>query len=137
MADDSPQLEMLGSHAEELSIELQEETTRRCKSWLEALQQSVRVSGLNDQRIYGPLGLSQGQWSKIWNGQKFLDPERYDEFMRLCGNQILLRYMARTAKHYIEPMRTDDQERITELERENAELRRAMQLWGKYMKGEM
>lgn len=135
MSDDSPQLELIASRAEPISIELQEEVARRCRSRHDAIVKTYEYSQLSPQQVYGPLGWSQGHWSKVFGGSKSLPQEDYHNFQRICGNWILLRYDALKAEHEIRPIKTDAEARIANLERDNAEKDRLIKALGEMLRG--
>lgn len=135
MSDDSPQLELISTRAEPVSIELQEEVARRCRSRHDAIVKTYEYSQLSPQQVYGPLGWSQGQWSKVYGGSKSLPQEDYHNFQRICGNWILLRYDALKADHEIRPIRTDAEAEILRLKGELAEQGPLIKALGEMLRG--
>jgi hypothetical protein len=61
---------------------------------LSALRLSVQVSGLDEKQIYMPLGVDKAQWSRIMSGQAHFPTNKYELFMDLVGNEILLVWLA-------------------------------------------
>lgn len=70
------------------------ETIYKQPSALKALQLSVQVSGLGEKEIYLPLGIDKGQWSRILSGQAHFPINKYEQFMDLVGNEVLLIWLA-------------------------------------------
>jgi hypothetical protein len=136
MSVDSQQLELIAAaKAEPISVALQDEIARRCRSRHDAILKTYEASQLSPCQVYGPLGWSQGQFAKIYGGSKFLPQEDYHNFQRLCGNWILLRYDALQAEHEIKPVVSDAEARIKRLEAELADRDRAIKLLGDMLRG--
>lgn len=123
MPDGSSQLEMLGYRVEPLSIELQEQIVRRCKSRHDAMRKCYEASGLTPQQLGARLALSEGQVSKILGGSKFLDPELYFNLFDVCGNEIPLRYDALHRGYELRPILNDAEAKIASLEKALSEER--------------
>src|SRR5690606_5708782 len=130
MTSNGEQLELIGTKAEPISVELQDEIARRCRTRHAAIVETWKASGLEAKQVYGPLGVDQGQFSKIINGQKYLPPEMYHDYQRLCGNWILLRYDALHASFELKALETDAEARIKQLESELADRDRAIKYLG-------
>jgi hypothetical protein len=89
-----------------------------------ALVLACAASGLEDKQIYIPLGIDHAQWSRIKSGQAYFPMRKYDEFAELVGNDILLRYVAHRRRYALVPLQTALEEKVAQLEAENAQLRR-------------
>lgn len=135
MRGDAQQLEMLSAAADPLSVELQEEHARRCKSRQDAIRKCFEVSGLTPKQVYDPLKIQQATFTKIIAGQAFLNPDLLPRFMEMCGNIIPVRYDALITNHALVPLKTDLEAEVDRLAAENAELKRAMRLFGEVMRG--
>jgi hypothetical protein len=122
------QLNLIGKQRVVIPPDYQDQSARKCKSRSHALRKCVEISDLEPKEIYGPLGIDQGQWSRIWAGTAFLNPDLKFEFMKLCGNYVPLRYDALVCGFELTPIRTGLEQRVADLETENAELRRAIDL---------
>lgn len=116
MPDDSPQLEMLGNRAAQVSVDVQEELARGCRSRHHALVKCYEVSNLTPKQVYGPLGLTQSTFSRIISGDAFLPHNMKGDFMELCGNLIPIRYDVWTADHEMKPIQTGLEARVAQLE---------------------
>jgi hypothetical protein len=122
------QLNLIGKQRVAIPVEYQEQTVRKCKSRSQALRKCVEISDLEPKEIYGRLGIDQGQWSRIWAGTAFLNPDLKFALMELCGNHVPLRYDAFVCDFELTPIRTGLEQRVVDLETENAELKRALEL---------
>ena len=78
----------------------------KCSSFKEALKLSKTFSGLDDKQICYRLGIDPGQWSRIWSGQAHFPEEKLEEFIRLCGNLIPLRWLALKFGYGLHPLRS-------------------------------
>ena len=85
-------------------------------SFQRAFALACDTSGLDDKQIYGPLGIDKGQWSRIKSGDANFPMEKYPQFRRLVGNDILLKWIANRCGQELRPLASD-------LERENGRLR--------------
>jgi hypothetical protein len=88
------QLELIGKQRVTVPDAYQQETALKCKSRSHALRKCVELSDLEPKEIYGPLGIDQAQWSRIWAGTAFLNPDLLFPLMDLCGNDVPVRYDA-------------------------------------------
>ena len=123
MPDDSPQLEMLGNRAAQVSVEVQEELARGCRSRHHALVKCYEVSNLTPKQVYGPLGLTQSTFSRIISGDAFLPHNMKGEFMDLCGNLIPIRYDVWKADHEMRPVQSTLEKQLETTRKELAQER--------------
>lgn len=86
------QLELIGKQRVVVPDDYQRETALKCKNRLHAVRKCAEISNLEAKEIYGPLGIDQAQWSRIWAGTAFLNPDLKFQFMDLCGNDVPLLY---------------------------------------------
>jgi hypothetical protein len=122
------QLNLIGKQRVVIPEDYQEATARKCKSRSHALRKCVEIADLEAKEIYGPLGLEQSSWSRIWAGNAYLNPDLYFNVMELCANHVPLRYDAWICGFELKPIRSGIEQRVVDLETENAELRRAIEL---------
>jgi hypothetical protein len=88
------QLELIGKQPVVIPDSYQQETALKCRSRAHAIRKCVEISNLEAKEIYGPLGIDQAQWSRIWSGGAFLNPDLKFPLMDVCGNDVPLRYDA-------------------------------------------
>lgn len=122
------QLNLIGKQRVAIPVDYQEQTARKCKSRSHALRKCVEISDLEAKEIYGPLGIDQGQWSRIWAGTAYPDPDILFDLMTLCGNTVPVRYDAWVLGCELKPLRNDLEQRVADLETENAQLHKALEL---------
>lgn len=70
------------------------DTIYRQPDLLAALRLSVQTSGLDEKQVYLALGLDKAQWSRILTGQAHFPTNKYEQFMDIVGNDVLLIWMA-------------------------------------------
>lgn len=124
MPENDPQLEMLGNRGSTVSVDVQEELARGCRSRHHALVKCFEVSNLTAKQVYGPLDIDQAVFSRILSGNAFLDPNKKLEFMRICGNIIPVRYDALCVDHELKPIQSTLQQQLEETRQELHEERR-------------
>ena len=71
-----------------------EEVIHACKTFLDALNLQVNVSGLDEKEIYIPLGILASHWSRMRKGEVHFPLNKLDELSDLCGNEITLTWWA-------------------------------------------
>ena len=120
MPSDSEQLPLIAPGADRMPVELQNEYVSRCKSRRDSIRKCFEASGLEQKQVYGPLGIPQANFTKILNGQSYLDPNKLGELMRICGNEIPVRYDVAQLDCEMKPRRSS-------LERELEETRTALE----------
>jgi hypothetical protein len=125
MTTNSVQLEMLPRRALKLDDETQEQIARRCTDRHDALIKSFIHSELEPKQVYGPLKISQTKFSLFLNRKASLSHAVEHDYMRLCGNEIALRYDAWKFGQELKPVRSDLERKILELE-EALEIERAL-----------
>jgi hypothetical protein len=114
------QLTLLGPTREVIPDDYQRQTVLKCKSRSHALHKCVEISNLEAKEIYGPLGIEQSQWSRIWAGTAFLNPELLYPLMDLCGNDVPVLYDVWKRGFEAQRVKSD-------LEAENARLRQELE----------
>jgi hypothetical protein len=89
------QLDFIEKRRVAIPDDYQQQTALKCRSRLHALRKCVELANFDHHKeVYLPLGIDQGQWSRIWAGTAYLDPEMLFPLMDLCGNDVPLRYDA-------------------------------------------
>lgn len=88
------QLNLIGKQRVVIADDYQRETAAKCKSRSHAVRKCVEISNLEAKEVYGPLGLDQAQWSRIWAGTAFPNPDLLFPLMDICGNNVPVYYDA-------------------------------------------
>ncbi len=120
------QLELIGRQRVVIPDDYQQQTALKCKSRSHALKKCVELANFEHAKeVYLPLGIDQGQWSRIWAGTAYMDPDLLYPLMDLCGNDVPVRYDV-LMRGYEEPVRvkSDLESRVAKLEQELADERR-------------
>lgn len=73
------------------------------KTPAEALRFSIRQSGLTDKHIYLELGIDPSSWSRVMNGSYQFPLEKLKHFIRICGNDFFLRWLAKDCGYMLRP----------------------------------
>lgn len=134
-SEDRHQLELLESpepHVELVTPELIRMIRNR-PTLLRAWNFAQEVAGLEDKQVYEPLQIDSSHWTKIGKGTASPPAdERFLRYFDIVKNEIPLIWLAE-ARGYdwmtIRKHQSSEQKKIAELEQENRELRRAIQLW--------
>jgi hypothetical protein len=125
------QLELIGRQRVVIPDDYQHQTAQKCKSRSHALRKCVELANFETAKeVYGPLGIDQAQWSRIWAGTAYMDPDLLFSLMDLCGNDVPLRYDALMRGYELIRVKSGLEERIAGLEKELAEERRVIQRLG-------
>jgi hypothetical protein len=115
------QLPLLDRYRDPIPDDYQQATAVKCKSRTHALRKCVEISSVeNHKEIYARLGIDQAQWSRIWAGTAFLNPDLKFQLMELCGNDVPLRYDAWVRGYELLRVKSN-------LEAENAKLRQELE----------
>jgi len=129
------QLDLVGKTAVRLTLKVEEELATRCRSRRDALAVSFQASLLDPKQVYGPLGISQAQFSKILTGTQNPDPELFYPWMAACGNLIPFRFDALQLKHSITPIQSNLEQENERLRRELDDERRVVRRLGEMLRG--
>lgn len=127
-----------GVHVEVMTPELIHSVRRR-PTLLAAWNFAQDFACLEDKQCYDPLGIDGSHWSKIRKG--LASPpadERFVRYMDVVQNEFPLIWLAESRGYdwtTIRKHRSDQERRITELEQENKDLKRAMSLWAEAHRG--
>src|SRR5690348_2237662 len=130
------QLELIGKQRVTVPDAYQRETALKCKSRLHAVRKCAEISNLEAKEIYGPLGIDQAQWSRIWAGTAFLNPDLKFQFMDLCGNDVPFLYDALMRGYEVHRIKSDLEARVHELETELENERRVVRRLGEMLRGQ-
>lgn len=130
------QLELIGRQRVAVPDSYQRETALKCKSRAHAVRKCVEISNLEAKEIYGPLGIEQSQWSRIWAGTAFLNPDLKFQLMDLCGNDVPLIYDALSRGYELQRVKSSLESRIQQLETELADERRVTRRLGEMLRGQ-
>jgi hypothetical protein len=91
------QLELIGRQRVVIPDDYQWETALKCKSRSHAFRKCVELGDFEyPKELYIPLKIDQGQWSRIWAGTAFPDPDVLFDLMHLCGNVVPVLYDVHT-----------------------------------------
>lgn len=100
-----------------------------------SLTQSFRfcaqLAGLEDKQAAAIVGVDKATWSKILSGNAAFPQQKYEYFMRKCGNAAPLQVLARSCGYTLRPLESEFQrqlrianEEIEQLKKENQMLER-------------
>lgn len=118
------QLELIGKQRVRVPDAYQHETALKCRSRTHAIRKCVELSDLEPKEIYSPLGIDQGQWSRIWAGTAFLHPDLKFQLMEICGNDVPLRYDAMMRGYDLIRIKSDLEAELSQLKQELEDERR-------------
>ena len=91
----------------------------------------VTASGLARKQIFDELDIDKATWSRIESGDAHFPTNKLASLMTICGNEAPLIWLAERRGWDWSTIRahaSDQERRITELERENLDLQRALRL---------
>jgi hypothetical protein len=71
-----------------------DEVIRACKTFLDALNLQMNISGLEDKELYIPLGIEASHWSRIRKGEFHFPLNKLEQCCDLCGNEVALTWWA-------------------------------------------
>jgi hypothetical protein len=131
------QLELIGRQRVAIPDDYQQQTALKCKSRTHALRKCVELANFEyPKEVFLPLGIDQGQWSRIWAGTAHMDPDLLFPLMDICGNDVPVRYDA-FMRGYDDLKRkpTDLEKRVYDLEAENAHKDRVIRSLGEMLRG--
>lgn len=134
MSADVEQLELLGKQRATVPDSYQQETALKCKSRQHAIRKCVEISNLEAKEIYGPLGIDQAQWSRIWSGSAFLHPDLKFQLMEVCGNDVPLRYDALMRGYELTRIKSSLEAEVAKLRAELEDERRVVRRLGEMLR---
>ncbi len=85
-----------------------------------AINLCINTSGLEDKEIYSVLEIDPGHWTRVRKGEAHFPPNKIEELMNLCNNEIPLQWQANKRGQALIRL-------MSEVEMENAELRRKLE----------
>jgi len=94
-----------------------DEVIGACKTFLDALNLQINISGLEDKELYIPLGIEASHWSRIRKGEFHFPLNKLDQCCDLCGNDVVLTWWAWKRGRGLHMLETEAQ-RLLRLERE-------------------
>ena len=103
--------------------EISESMITRCKDLRAAIRLCIEVSGIAPKEVAFALGIDSGHLSRMVNTSddpRHFPPERLNELMNICCNEIPLRWQALNRGYGLYRLKT-------ELEMENEKLRRELE----------
>lgn len=115
------QLDLLEKQQHPNQQDVSDEKLLALKNKHAALVLCMNVSCLEDKEIYGPLGLDQAQFSRIKNGSMNFPPNKENQLMDVCGNEIPLRYSALVRGKGLIVLRDTLEQKVAELEQQLAQ----------------
>ena len=131
------QLELIGRQRVAIPDDYQQQTALKCKSRSHALRKCVELGNFESHKeVYLPLGIDQGQWSRIWAGTAFLNPDLKFQLMDVCGNDVPLRYDAHMRGFELRRVRSGLEEKVQQLEADLAEERRLVSRLAQMLRGQ-
>lgn len=129
------QMELLPTkepHVEPVTPDLIRSIKRRT-TFLAAWNFAQDFAALEDKQCYSPLGIDSSHWTKIRKGLASPPADaRFVRYMDVVRNEIPLVWLVESRGYDWQSLRkhrSDHERRIVELESENRDLRRAMNLW--------
>jgi len=107
------------------------------RSTAEALEYACQLAGVVSKEICAQMDCDKSTWSRICRGEWDIDGRDVPKFCRVVGNDAYLLYLNHACNFdltTLHKVRDDQERRISELERENSDLRRAIALWAQAQK---
>jgi hypothetical protein len=71
-----------------------EEVIQQCKNEMAAINLCINLSGLTDETISDKLRIHPTHLSRMRKGRAHFPPNKLNDLMDLCGNEVVLQYMA-------------------------------------------
>lgn len=99
-----------------------------------ALRLSQSVAGLEDKQVCDSLGIDAAQWSRIKTGNAHFPPERLVDFMRLCGNDIPLVWLAHQRGQELKPLRSTLEQQVDDLRAQLADRDRELDVIRRFVR---
>lgn len=100
--------------------DVSDDAVRRCKDLRSAIRMCIETSGLQTKEVAFDLNINKDHLSRMVNNSddpRHFPPERLDDLMNVCRNEIPLRWQAMNRGYGLYRLKT-------ELELENEKLRR-------------
>lgn len=91
------------------------------KSLLGAINLCIDLSGLDEKEIYIPLGIDAGHWSNLRKGKGHFPPDRINDLMDLCGNEVPLIWQAYRRGYGLVVLKTEAERRAEAAEERAAQ----------------
>lgn len=107
-------------------ITVSDEFLKRCHSWKDALRLCANFSGLNDKQFCSRLKIDPAQWSRIWSSQAHFPEEKIEEFIRLSGNLIPIRWLALKFGYGLYRLKNDVEIELERVQTEKEELHKRL-----------
>lgn len=85
-----------------------------------AINLCINTSGLDDKEICATLEIDAGHWARVRKGDAHFPPNKIDDLMNLCNNEIPLQWQAQKRGQALIRL-------MSEVELENIELRRKLE----------
>ncbi len=98
----------------------------RCPSWKDALRLAKNLSGLDDKYFASQLDIDPAQWSRIWSGQAHFPEGKLEEFIKLCGNLIPLRWLSLRFGYGLHPLKSALELELEKEREEKGELQKRL-----------
>ena len=108
-------------------------TIKKQSSFLAAINLCCSVSGLNDKQIYMELDIAAGQWTRIKSGDAHFPPNKLDELMDLCGNEIPLIWLANQRGYGLQKLQTALERELEEERQKSADLEKKLEHFTEFM----
>lgn len=128
------QLDLLENQPLPSEAEISDAKIKALKDKHAALVLCMNFSCLEDKEIYGPLGLDQAQFSRIKNGSMNFPPNKEDQLMDVCGNEIPLRYSALVRGKELIPMRSTLEQMLADKDTEIELLKHENEVGKRYLR---
>ena len=82
------------------------------KDLLGAINLCIEVSGLDDKELHLTLGIDPGQWSRIRKGDAHFPPNKLNDLMNLCGNDVPLVWLATSRGKGLHELESETQRQL-------------------------
>jgi hypothetical protein len=98
-----------------------------------AIKLCIQASGLEEKEVCSALDIDSGHFARMMSGQAYFPNNKEHALMDLCGNEIPLEWDALRRNKELKPLRSDLEQRLEDVLRENEELRKerdiTIRLW--------
>jgi hypothetical protein len=102
-------------------------------SFLGALKYVIQCGNFEyEKELYKDLNIDAGNWTRIMNGSASFPQDKEEQLQELCGNDGLVRWRAYRCGKGVYDLQKAKDKRIADLEAENIELRREIEVLQKY-----
>lgn len=92
-----------------LEVPLATVMARKCL--LGAINLCIDLSGLDEKEIYIPLGIDPGHWSHLRKGKGHFPPDRINDLMDLCRNEVPLIWQAHSRGYGLVVLKSEAERR--------------------------